>query len=125
MKRSVAVFFVVLALFSVSAFASPDTSYIITYYDSSGNEIGYYAVNCNQPFVQSSGSTSSIFMKSPEDSCGTVQPMSCTDQGLTSISSCPGWCVSASYKTSYEANRVPDCDNRCADGINYGSCPGW
>jgi len=103
------------ALFFVcgSALANPDFETMTTYYDTSGNVIGWYHARCNPSLSSSWGDTSGdIFTTSIIRQCGMAEFVSCSDVGLYQLNptNCGDfWCVSEGYYDAYNDCMVPDC----------------
>lgn len=105
----------VILLSAVSAFALPDASQQVWYYDSEGNVIGWFVLNCNGQRSRS-GSTSDIYEVFTMP-CQTLQPIMCSDIGMETIGDCgDSWCYSSGYVMSYNYDIVPDCNGVCLCG---------
>ena len=121
--RALASFIGGIVLFvSVSTLdAQPRYETYSTYYDESGNQVGYLYIGC---FGNQWGGTSTdsytVEYTAPCDL--EQQPISCAAEGLTTIGSCPNpyWCVSQGYAMSYGNDMVSNCEGICL----YGEGPG-
>lgn len=105
-KRVLAVT-VIFLICATGAFALPDYSRYIRYYNSSGQQIGWRNWGCWG--VTGSGSTSEIYSVYAAD-CETLESISCEVQELEQIPGCD-MCVSPEYNDLFEQNVVP---NPCA-----------
>lgn len=88
----------------------PERPHETIYYDSAGNEIGWIYLTCLGSFRANGDTSGDIFTVTYGEPCmDTLEPIVCSDVGLTSVGSCSDWCVSEGYALSYELNLVPDC----------------
>ncbi|HEV3484559.1 MAG TPA: hypothetical protein VG106_04065, partial [Vicinamibacterales bacterium] len=99
-------------LISTAAMALPDRAVVTTYYDCTTNEqVGSFSIWCwGSP--QFTGQTTDCSTTEVIEEChDNVEPITCADQGLTTIGSCgnPDWCVSQGYLYSYNGGLAQDC----------------
>ena len=112
----------VLLAAATAVYANPDYSQDIWYYDSQGNNIGWYTIDCNGQHY-SGGSTSDDYEVVTIPCQSWVPWMSCNDQGLNTLSGCENWCYSAGYVMSYNYDMVSKCDGICKFNEGPGNPP--
>jgi hypothetical protein len=111
---------VTLLLLAAPAFALPDYSTDIWYYDSQGNIIGWWSIACNG--ARSSGGQTSEIYEVFSMPCQTLEPITCADQGLSTLSGCGDtWCYSSGYVMSFNGDMVANCEGVCTYGEGPGS----
>jgi hypothetical protein len=135
---------IIVLLLTASAYALPDASQDIWYYDSQGNVIGWWSLTCSGQ--QYSGGTTSEVYELFTMPCETTEPIMCSEIGMQSLSGCGDtWCYSSGYVMSFNNDMVGNCQGLCKFGEgpgasgnmwcsscwkNTGSCPakgkgGW
>jgi hypothetical protein len=92
-----------------AATALPDQSQFTTYFDANGNEIGWRSISCLGHWSSSGDTSGDNFTVEYEVCNSNVEPITCSDVGLTTVGSCTDWCVSSGYATAYNSFLVPDC----------------
>ena len=109
-----------LTLVAGSAWALPDQSVDIWYYDSEGNIVGWWSITCNG--ARSSGGTTTEIYDQISMPCQTLEPIMCSDIGMYTIGGCGDeWCYSGGYLMSYNFDMVSDCGGVCIYGEGPGS----
>jgi len=108
---------VILCLIALPAMALPDRAMHVTYFDSSGNEIGTWDAVCYSGYYLN-GQTSDNFTLEIWEPCNELAPLSCQDVGMGELAGCSGvgWCVSTGYADGFANDLVPNCGGVCRYG---------
>lgn len=93
---------IVVALFSVQAYALPPESLSFTYYDEEMNVIGTSTLACNGQRTFD-GATSDIYTVDLITECYSMQPLTCADRNLESMPgmSSDSTCSSSTYQAVF------------------------
>ena len=102
----------VLILCAATAYALPDVSYDVWYYDEDGNVVGWYSLTCSGGRY-SGGTTSDIYETFSMPCIGIIEPIMCNENEMPG---CDGWCYSDGYMMGYNHDVVPNCAGRCICG---------
>jgi hypothetical protein len=117
MRIRVTLFVCFALMTALPGFSLPDHALYRVYWNSSGQQIGFFELDCNGSSSMT-GSTSDNYEENSIPCSIEIPSISCQDVGLETVGTCDSpACVSVGYAEMFDENLVPDCNMRCRDDL--------